>query len=121
MAQGIGAAPWRNRERNCAHTSGGRFERLTNSPVGACTICFSTSSSLTTLRVAQRFGPFRNVSSHPIPMSFIGGLVTRWHIREWSTVVGEDATGPEIEPLENADIEMSDAARHDVSREKAII
>src|ERR1700722_20287402 len=24
----------------------------------------------------------------------IGGLVTRWHIREWTTVVGKDATSP---------------------------
>ena len=35
--------------------------------------------------------PERFVASDPY---VIGGLVTRWHIREWTTVVGEDATTP---------------------------
>ena len=35
--------------------------------------------------------PERFVASDPYG---IGGLVTRWHIREWTTVVGKDATSP---------------------------
>jgi uncharacterized protein YciI len=35
--------------------------------------------------------PERFVASDPY---MVAGLVTRWHVREWTTVVGEDATTP---------------------------
>src|ERR1700683_4644360 len=35
--------------------------------------------------------PERFVASDPY---VIGGFVTRWHIRKWTTVVGKDATDP---------------------------
>jgi uncharacterized protein YciI len=35
--------------------------------------------------------PERFVASDPYT---VAGLVTRWHVREWTTVVGEDATTP---------------------------
>jgi uncharacterized protein YciI len=42
-------------------------------------------------RCESKTVPERFVASDPY---MVGGLVTRWHIREWTTVVGEDATTP---------------------------
>jgi uncharacterized protein YciI len=42
-------------------------------------------------RCESKTVPEHFVASDPY---VIGGLVTRWHIREWATVVGKDATTP---------------------------
>ena len=51
-------------------------------PVDGAALLFRCDSSA----VPERF-----VASDPY---VIGGLVTRWHIRKWTTMVGKDATDP---------------------------
>jgi len=42
-------------------------------------------------RCESRAVPERFVAADPY---VVGGLVTRWYVREWTTVVGEEATTP---------------------------
>jgi uncharacterized protein len=70
-------AAWKAQERGELILAGAY-----DNPVDGAALLFRCNS----VAVPERF-----VASDPY---VIGGLVTRWHIREWATVVGKEATSP---------------------------
>jgi uncharacterized protein len=70
-------AAWKAQERGELILAGAY-----DNPIDGAALLFRCDSSA----VPERF-----VASDPY---VIGGLVTRWYIREWTTVVGKDATNP---------------------------